>query len=124
MTIFSLSLQTMMAISDPLFSCLKISTWLVCHGVKPSVKIDSFESFGLFHQQIMWPFFVRKFVQSQTLSREKLLKRLSYKKCARKTLMKLTPSDSVYGWWEREREIATGASCIRCIIFKKVIYHY
>jgi len=36
-------------------------------------------------------FFVQKFVQSQTLSREKLLKRLTYKKCVHKKLMKLTP---------------------------------
>jgi len=35
--------------------------------------------------------FVRKFVQSQTLSREKLLKRHMYEKFARKTLLKLTP---------------------------------
>ncbi len=33
--------------------------------------------------------FEQKFVQSQTLSREKLLKRLSYEKCACKMLMKL-----------------------------------
>jgi len=38
----------------------------------------------------MIAFFVRKFVQSQTLSREKLFKRHKYKKCARKMLMKLT----------------------------------
>jgi len=35
-------------------------------------------------------FFVQKFVQSQTLGREKLLKRHSYKKCVRKMLMKMT----------------------------------
>jgi len=45
-----------------------------------------------FHQQFTLTFFVQKFVQSQTLSREKLLKRLSYKKCEHKMLMKLTPS--------------------------------
>jgi len=39
-------------------------------------------------------FFVQKFIQSQTLSREKLLKRVSYKKCACKMLMKFTP-----GWF-------------------------
>jgi len=38
----------------------------------------------------MCEFFVQKFFQSQTLSREKLLKRLLYKKFARKMLMKLT----------------------------------
>jgi len=37
-----------------------------------------------FHQYFTLAFFVRRFLQSQTLSREKLLKRLSYKKCARK----------------------------------------
>jgi len=36
-------------------------------------------------------FFVQKFVQSQTLIKEKLLKRLSYIKCSCKMLMKLTP---------------------------------
>ncbi len=35
--------------------------------------------------------FVTKFVQSQTLSREKLLKILLYQKCLRKMLMILTP---------------------------------
>ncbi len=44
-----------------------------------------------FHQHFTRKFFVRKFVQSQTLSREKLPKRLWYKKGARKMLMKLTP---------------------------------
>jgi len=39
----------------------------------------------------MHAFFVQKFVQSQILSREKLLKRLSYEKCVHKRLMKLTP---------------------------------
>jgi len=39
----------------------------------------------------MRAFFIQKFVQSQTLSREKLLNLLSYKKCAHKMLMKLTP---------------------------------
>jgi len=43
-----------------------------------------------FHQHFMCAFLVQKFVQSQTLSREKLLKRLLYEKCARKMLMKLT----------------------------------
>ncbi len=38
----------------------------------------------------MGKFFVQKFVLSQPLSREKLLKRLLYKKFARKMLMKLT----------------------------------
>jgi hypothetical protein len=42
-----------------------------------------------FHQHFMLAFFVRKFVQSQTLSREKLLNWLLYEKCARKMLMKL-----------------------------------
>jgi hypothetical protein len=36
-------------------------------------------------------FFVQKFVQSQTLSTEKLLNSLSYEKCECKMLMKLTP---------------------------------
>jgi len=43
-----------------------------------------------FHQHFIRAFFIQKFVQSQKLTREKLLKRLSYKKCARKMLMKLT----------------------------------
>jgi hypothetical protein len=38
-----------------------------------------------------------KFVLSETLSREKLPKRLSYKKGARKTLMKLTAGK----YWEK-----------------------
>ncbi len=46
---------------------------------------------NLQHLHFMCAFFVLKFVQSQTLSREKLLKRLLYKKYVRKMLMKLTP---------------------------------
>jgi hypothetical protein len=46
---------------------------------------------GQFHQHFTSAFFVQNFVQSQTLSREKLLKRLLYKKLSRKMLMKLTP---------------------------------
>jgi hypothetical protein len=42
-----------------------------------------------FHQCFTHAFFVRKFVQGQTLIRKELLKRLSYKKCGRKMLMKL-----------------------------------
>jgi len=48
------------------------------------------------HQHFTRAFFVKKFAQSQTLSREKLLKRLLYVKCARKMLMKLTPTILVY----------------------------
>jgi len=44
-----------------------------------------------FHQHFTRKFFIQKFVQSQTLSREELLKRLLYKNCVRKMLMKLTP---------------------------------
>jgi len=40
----------------------------------------------------MHAIFVKMFVQSQTPSREKLLKRLLYEKWACKMLMKLTPS--------------------------------
>jgi hypothetical protein len=49
------------------------------------------DSFSQFHQHFKHAFYLRKFVQSQTLSREKLLNLLSYIKCARKMLMKLTP---------------------------------
>jgi len=45
-----------------------------------------------FHQHFMHAIFVKMFVQSQTPSREKLLKRLLYEKWACKMLMKLTPS--------------------------------
>jgi len=45
---------------------------------------------GQFHQHLTCKFFVRKFVKSQILNREKLLKRLLYQKCVRKMLMKLT----------------------------------
>jgi hypothetical protein len=38
-----------------------------------------------------YTYFVQKFVQSQTVSREKLLNLLSYKKCMRKMLTKLRP---------------------------------
>jgi hypothetical protein len=40
----------------------------------------------------MHAFFIQKFAQIQTLSREKLLKRLLYEKCVHKMLMKLTPA--------------------------------
>jgi len=46
---------------------------------------------GQINQHFMRAFFVRKFVHSQTLNREKLLKRIFYKKFGRKMLMKLTP---------------------------------
>jgi len=46
---------------------------------------------GQFHQHFRRAFFVWKLVQSQTLNREKLLKRLWKEKCLRKMLMKLTP---------------------------------
>ena len=46
-------------------------------------------------------FFVQKFIQSQTLSREKLLKRLSYEKFAHKMLMKLTKGISGNAWFEQ-----------------------
>jgi len=54
------------------------------------LSLDELPSRGQFHQHLTRAFFVQKFVQSQTLSREKLLKRLSCKKRAHKTLMKLT----------------------------------
>jgi len=44
-----------------------------------------------FHPHFMSKFFIWKFVQIQILSREKLLKRLSYEKFVRIMLMKLTP---------------------------------
>jgi hypothetical protein len=46
-----------------------------------------------FHQHFTRAFFEPKFFQSQTLSREKLLNGLSYEKCARKMLMKLTQAE-------------------------------
>jgi len=47
-------------------------------------RVGEIEALGQFHQHFMRVFLVRKFVQSQTLSREKLLKRLSYKKWVHK----------------------------------------
>jgi hypothetical protein len=47
---------------------------------------------GQFDQHFTLKFFAQKFIQSQTLSREKLPKRLSYKKGMQKMLMKLTPA--------------------------------
>ncbi len=44
-----------------------------------------------FHQHFTCTFFVRKFVQSKTLSREKTY----IQKCARKMLMKLTQGDGM-----------------------------
>jgi len=44
-----------------------------------------------FHQHLTRVFFVQKFVLSETLSREKLPKRLLYEKGVQKTLMKFTP---------------------------------
>jgi len=51
------------------------------------LRVDEIDPWSQFHQRA---FFLRKFVQSQTLSSEKLLNLLSYKKCERKRLMKLT----------------------------------
>jgi len=48
-----------------------------------------------FHQHFTCAFFVRKFVQSKTLSREKLLNLLLYEKCSCKMLMKLTPGEKL-----------------------------
>ncbi len=50
-----------------------------------------------FNQHFTPKFFVQMFVQSQTLGRENLPKRLSYEKSTHKTLMKLTQ-----GWVEKE----------------------
>jgi len=44
-----------------------------------------------YHQHFTRAFFVQKCIQSQTLSRKKLLKRLSYEKYMSKMLMILTP---------------------------------
>jgi len=55
---------------------------------EPTVLLSSRSQF---HQHFTCAFFVQKFVQSQTLSREKLLNLLSYEKCVHKPLMKLTP---------------------------------
>ncbi len=52
----------------------------------------SIQSWGQFHQHFTRAFFVWKFIQSQTLSRKKLLKGLSYEKCMHKMLTKLTPA--------------------------------
>jgi len=46
---------------------------------------------GQFQQHFTRTFFVQKFIQSQTLSREKVPKSLSYEKWTHKMLMKLTP---------------------------------
>jgi len=53
-------------------------------------KLSSWWYWGRFHQHFTCAFFVQKFIQSQTLSREKLLKGLSYEKYLHKMLMKLT----------------------------------
>jgi len=47
---------------------------------KQEAKLIILVSLGQFHQYFTRPFFVQKFVQSQTLSREKLHNWLSYKK--------------------------------------------
>jgi len=46
---------------------------------------------GQFHQHFMWEFFVRKCFGQLHVTKEKLPKRLLYKKSAHKMLMKLTP---------------------------------
>jgi len=58
-----------------------------CEFISEKVKW----SWCQFHQHFMCAFFVRTFVQNQTLSREKLLNSLSYEKCAHKMLMKWMP---------------------------------
>ncbi len=45
---------------------------------------------------MLMKFFVQKFVQSQTLSRKKLLIRILYEKCTNKMLMKLTVTLLIY----------------------------
>ncbi len=54
-------------------------------------KLSSWWYWGRFHQHFTCALFVQKFIQSQTLSREKLLKGLSCEKYLHKMLMKLTP---------------------------------
>jgi len=54
------------------------------------VPLDQLLDSGQSHQHFTLTFFVRKFAQSQTLSRIKLFKRLLYQKCPHKMLMKLT----------------------------------
>ncbi len=74
-------------------------------------EVKKYKNCCQFHQHLTCAFFVRKLIQSQTLSREKLLKILSYEKCMRKMLMKLTPN---------VRPIATTGNerfCVRCFRF-------
>jgi len=63
----------------------------ICNAPQSENTALRWEFWGQFHQYFTCKFFVGKFVQSQTLSREKLPKRLSYEKGARITLVKLTP---------------------------------
>ena len=51
------------------------------------IFVGEIDSCSQFHQHFTRAFFVQKFVQSQNVTR----KRRSYKKCAQKTLMKVTP---------------------------------
>jgi len=71
-----------------------------------------------FYQHFTSAFFVRKFVQSQTLSREKLLNSLSYKKYASETLMKLTAYRHIFeNFWRINRSIylLKGCQCCRLL---------
>jgi len=81
---------------------------------------------GQFHQQITRAFFVRKFIQSKTLSREKLLKRLSNKKCVRKTLMKLTlraeQTEALMRFSREWNEIVSTRNCRTVLILTNFCY--
>ncbi len=73
-----------------------------------------------FHQHFMHAFFVRIFLQSQNVTRKSFQKRLSYKKIAQKTLMKLTPEDCCIRLhsWETRCDGTTSwgwcHTCLRC----------
>ncbi len=66
-----------------------------------------------FHHCFTGAFFVRKFVQSQTLSREKLLKRLLYKKGDHKMLMKLATVYNFTNVWLTALKLADPKSVKR-----------
>jgi len=68
---------------------------LVNKGFSAHKIVTKIKTWSQFHQHFTRPFFVQKFFQSQTLSREKQQKKLLYEKCARKMLMKMTTSDEI-----------------------------
>jgi len=84
-----------------------------CNGFLESIS-------STFNEQLLRWYFCAKFFKSQTVTREKLCQALSYKKCGRKTLMKLTPERRRRGNAPRKQKSVLMKSQFRQYLYKSV----